>query len=396
MLTTIRRAARQYLFEASDPSEYYQGLLLYLLGVLKFKNLNRLPESPLPKQLAFWGATLAYEFLTHPPAEPDGPSPNLVALLKTQPQIAVDPAAEAKAGQLTPTQAEQKLAVLPLDFTPPLLPLPPSSRMPLSRNPLFVGRRDDLLRLARAIKGGETVAIGQVETAATTGLGGMGKTQLACEFVHRYGQFFGGGVFWLSFADPKAVPAEIAACGGPGALELRPDFGERPLEEQVRLVLAAWQEPIPRLLVFDNCEDPALLAQWRPTSGGCRVLLTSRRADWEPGLGVRALPLDVLSRAESLALLRNHYPDADDAILEAIAAELGDLPLALHLAGSYLARYRRTITPAQYLEQLRDPALLQHPSLRGLGLSPTGHVQNVYRTIALSYDQLDRDDPTDA
>ncbi|MEZ4659844.1 MAG: hypothetical protein R2911_19995 [Caldilineaceae bacterium] len=37
------------------------------------------------------------------------------------------------------------------------------------------------------------------------------------------------------------------------------------------------------LLVFDNCEDPALLAQWRPTSGGCCVLVTSRRGRWPAG-----------------------------------------------------------------------------------------------------------------
>jgi hypothetical protein len=40
----------------------------------------------------------------------------------------------------------------------------------------------------------------------------MGKTQLASEFVHRYGSYFAGGVFWLSFADAEAVPAEIDAC----------------------------------------------------------------------------------------------------------------------------------------------------------------------------------------
>src|SRR5204863_353889 len=140
-------------------------------------------------------------------------------------------------------------------------------------------------------------------------LGGVGKTQLAAEFVQRYGQFFAGGVFWLSFERAAAVPAEVAACGGVGYLDLHSDFGRLPLEDQVRLVEATWREPLPRLLVFDNLEDEALLRAWRPTSGGCRVLATSRRSRWDRTLGVQALPLDVLARAESLALLRQHRPD---------------------------------------------------------------------------------------
>jgi len=295
------------------------------------------------------------------------------------------------------TEATQRLGTLPLDTTPDPGPLPPGSRMRLSPNPLFVGRDDDLRALAGALKAGDTTAIGQVQTAAATGLGGIGKTQLASEFVHRYGQYFAGGVFWLSFADPNAVPAEVVACGGPGRLDLRPDFGTLSLDAQVRLVLSAWQSPMPRLLVFDNCEDEALLAQWRPPSGGCRVLVTSRRATWDVSLDVRALTLGVLSRKESITLLRKHRPDLPegDTNLNAIGEELGDLPLALHLAGSYLARYRRAMSPADYLEQLRNPALLRHRSLQGGGISPTGHAQHVGRTFALSYDRLDLDNATD-
>jgi tetratricopeptide (TPR) repeat protein len=294
--------------------------------------------------------------------------------------------------------AEAQLAALPLEGVPGPGALPRGSRMPLSPNPLFVGRAGDLGALAAVLKGGATVAIGQVRTAATTGLGGIGKTQLASEFVHRYGRFFGGGVFWLSFADPAAIPAEVAGCGGAGGLELRPDFEALPLEGQVRLVLAAWCSPLPRLLVFDNCEDEELLARWRPPSGGCRVLVTSRRGEWEAALGVRALRLDVLPRPESVALLRKHRPDLEAGVAEAIAAELGDLPLALHLAGSFLKRYRYAVRPDDYLEQLRDEGLLRHPSLegRGAGYSPTGHEAHVARTFALSYARLDEADLTDA
>jgi tetratricopeptide (TPR) repeat protein len=289
--------------------------------------------------------------------------------------------------------------ILPVGQLPPPSPLPSGSVMPLSRNPHFVGREQDLLRLAHAFNTGQTAAVSQVGTAAATGLGGMGKTQLASEFVHRYGQFFPGGVFWLSFENPQAVPAEIAYCGGPGAMELRPDFTTRLQEEQVRLVQAAWQESTPRLLVFDNCEDPTLLARWRPTGGGCRVLVTSRRGEWDPILNVEVLPLGVLGRAESVELLRRHVPYAEVDLLDAIAAELGDLPLALHLAGSYLYRYRRAISPAQYLAQLQDPLLLQHPSFLEISsstLSPTEHVQHVGRTFALSFDRLKPADDRDA
>jgi hypothetical protein len=88
-------------------------------------------------------------------------------------------------------QAEARLAAMPLDVVPPPASLPAGSRMPLARNPLFVGRDADLKALARALKAGETAAVGQI--AAATGLGGIGKTQLASEFVHRYGQYFLGG-----------------------------------------------------------------------------------------------------------------------------------------------------------------------------------------------------------
>jgi hypothetical protein len=194
--------------------------------------------------------------------------------------------------------AERQLAALPLETIPDPAPLPTGSRMPLQRNPLFVGWEADLQALAVALKGGKAAAIGR--TAAIVGLGGIGKTQLASEFVHRYGQYFAGGVFWLNFADPAAVATEVAACGGPRALALHPAFHTLPLADQVQLVQAVWQSSLPRLLVFDNCEDQGLIAQWRPTSGGCRVLITSRRTSWEASLGVTTLVLDVLPRVDSL------------------------------------------------------------------------------------------------
>jgi tetratricopeptide (TPR) repeat protein len=289
----------------------------------------------------------------------------------------------------------QKLVELPQEIPEPA-PLPTGSRIVHKPNPRFVGRKADLKALAEALKAGETMAIGQV--AAATGLGGIGKTQLASEFVHRYGQYFSGGVFWLSFAEGTAIPAEVAACGRRDYLNLAPDFDELDLPTQVRLVKSAWRSPEPRLLVFDNCEEETLLAQWQPASGGCRVLVTSRRGHWARDLGGQALPLGLLSLTESVDLLQKHRPALGRAEAEAIAEEVGRLPLALHLAGSFLNRYQHTMTPGAYLKQLRDKSLLDHASLQGRGttFSLTGHDLHVGRTFALSYDRLERADETDA
>jgi len=309
--------------------------------------------------------------------------------------------------------AEALLATLPLNEIPDPAPLPSGSRMPLRPNPFFTGRADELKTLAAALLGLPSPAAGgggggegrPPAIALTTGIGGVGKTQLAAEVAHRYGRFFAGGVFWLSFADPAGVETEIAACGGAGALELYTDAAGLSLAEQVACVQQAWAAPIPRLLIFDNCDDTAsataeqLLAAHLPTAGGCRVLVTSRRGHWLAGLGLTPYPLGTLPRDESITLLRRHRPDLSASADDAIAAELGDLPLALSLAGSYLETYQDEPfgQPAAYLASIQKQ-LLAHRSLQGAGAAPslTKHEQNVRATVALSYDRLDPANPVDA
>jgi hypothetical protein len=291
--------------------------------------------------------------------------------------------------------AEQRLQAMPLDKIPVPAGVPPGSSMPLLRNALFVGRESALRALASALKAGGTAAVGQ--STAVTGLGGIGKSQLASEFVYRYGQYFAGGVFWLSCADPDAIPAEIATSGR--YLGLHVDFANLSLDAQVSLVASVWHSDLPRLLVFDNCEHEAVLETWLPRGGASRVLITSRRQDWRADLGVQAIRVDALSRGESVNLLCKHRRDLapNDPVLDGIAEELGCLPLALHLAGSFLARYRHAPSgqPEAYLEAVRRPDLLEHRSLTIEGGSPTGHEQHVSRTFALSYDQLQPADEID-
>ncbi|GAB4215509.1 MAG: hypothetical protein OHK0022_55450 [Roseiflexaceae bacterium] len=307
----------------------------------------------------------------------------------------------------TPQSASQPAPPMPLDQALALLnslpagpddPIPPQDAfqtspvprwLPLTTNELFVGRDAALRDLAAQLKAGEGVVI-------TTGMGGVGKTQLAVEFAHRYGSYFGGGVFWLDASSPERLEDSIAACG----LVLIRDgaFGKQPRAEQLRLVQACWAEPLPRLLIFDNGEDPALLRQYRPPSGGCRVLVTSRNQRWPAGERLAVYPLEVLGRAQSVALLRALAPRLSDAQANGIAEELGDLPLALHLAGSFLAS-SPSVDPAAFRERVRARSV-GHPALGGDTTAPTYRQQqrasSLEAVFQISLERLDPHDPLDA
>lgn len=54
-IRSVRQVAARH-FYSDDPTEYYQGLLLYLVGALKFGNLDRHSTAPFPKMAALWGA----------------------------------------------------------------------------------------------------------------------------------------------------------------------------------------------------------------------------------------------------------------------------------------------------------------------------------------------------
>ena len=56
--------------------------------------------------------------------------------------------------------------------------------VPFLRNPYFTGREQFLLSLHRTLAAEKTVALSQ--TRAISGLGGIGKTQIAIEYAYRY------------------------------------------------------------------------------------------------------------------------------------------------------------------------------------------------------------------
>jgi hypothetical protein len=138
---------------------------------------------------------------------------------------------------------------------------PAISNLP-PRNPAFTGREPLLARLHQQLtavgagSGGGPVA---VLAGALFGLGGVGKTQLALEYAHRYAADY-DLIWWIPSEDPLAIPAMLA--------RLAARLGLASLGDQEDLAAAALDVLRERdrwLLVFDNAEQPDQLARWQPS-----------------------------------------------------------------------------------------------------------------------------------
>ena len=82
------------------------------------------------------------------------------------------------------------------------------------------------------------------------------------------------------------------------------------------------------------------------------MLITSRERRW--GAIAAPVEVDVLARAESVAILQNQVPGLSAADADRLADALGDLPLAVAQAAGFMAE--TGMAAAEYLDLLRTRA----------------------------------------
>jgi Tetratricopeptide repeat/NB-ARC domain len=182
------------------------------------------------------------------------------------------------------------------------------------------------------------------------GLGGCGKTRLALEAASQ-AQGHGAEVWWVSASDETRLAAGMHAVGrrlGVTDSELRHGEAADLVWRQLAGRQQAW------LLVIDNADDPQVLAGpsgrvgdgtgWlRPLrSPAGMTLVTSRdgrASSWGPWCGLYSVK--ILAAGEAAQVLADYAGSSTElgsaGEAEALARRLGRLPLALKLAGSFLA-----------------------------------------------------------
>ncbi len=259
--------------------------------------------------------------------------------------------------------------------------------VPSKRNPLFTGREETLQTLHDALTDSKTAAL----TQAISGLGGIGKTQTALEYAYRYHKEY-RAIFWVRAASREELLADFTQIA---SIVQVSDPNE---QDQGRIVAAvkSWFQSNPSwLLIVDNADDLNMVKEYLPIHTGGHILLTTRTQ------AVRSLAhkveLTTLPPDESVHFLlrRAGVNDTELAQLdakkrttaEAIAKELGYLPLALDQAGAYIEETGISLPDYLALYQRERKTLLAR---RG-GL--TDDHAPVATTWSLAFDKLAASNP---
>jgi NB-ARC domain len=178
---------------------------------------------------------------------------------------------------------------------------------------------------------------GTLVISAIFGLGGVGKSLLATALAHDQDvqNHFPDGILWTTLGQqPDVLPflsSWIQALG---------DYDYKPITiDEATLHLRTLLYDKKALLVVDDVWNSDHLEPFRVGGIGCRVLVTTREARIPDA---DRYHMDVMTPDQSLGLLLQKAQClkptlAEQQQAEALAKEVGYLPLALELAGAQIA-----------------------------------------------------------
>ncbi len=256
------------------------------------------------------------------------------------------------------------------------------------RNLFFTGREDLLEQLHTALNAEKTAAF--THPHALSGLGGVGKTQIAIEYAYRYAHKY-QTVIWMRADSAEVLTSDFAAIA---TLLNLPEKDEQAQSHRVTAV-KGWFAALTRwLLVFDNVDDLSVVQDFLPVPCAGHILLTTRiRATGRLAHSIEVEPMAeedgayfLLRRCKLLARgsARSDLSEADYTHARTIAQTLGGLPLAIDQAGAYIEETACGLASYHQLYQTQRQALLQW---RG-ELAAADHLESVATTWSLSFERI--------
>ncbi len=216
------------------------------------------------------------------------------------------------------------------------------------RNARFTGRDVILGDLQQQLMDAEHSAA----VCTLVGTAGIGKTQIAAEYAHRFAPDY-DVVWWVNCDQRNTQRDTFSSLASELGLGGVAEVGER-----VRAVRDALRrnEPSGRwLLIFDGWEEPEEAVTYLPQGGTGHVLITSRNQNWRASTDIKGI--SAFRRAESTGYLMRRAPHITVEQADQVAGEFQDLPLQLAQAAAWLGEEGMEVP--EYLRMVRGVGLIR-------------------------------------
>ncbi|MFN2201982.1 MAG: phosphotransferase [Caldilineaceae bacterium] len=352
VLSTIRLLARQYLVDDRDWDEYYQGLVIALVGALKYAELDETART-----LMLLAAATARGLIGQP--------------LRKRSDGESGPSRENRAGEPSAASAAPE---------PPAPPPEPED---------FVGRSDEIGRYAEQIRSSGLAII--------AGMTGVGKTALAAALVRQVAAE--QNTFWYSFGAAGGLDDLIWKLAGFLYWNEQPE-----LWHMLREVQITGGQPPPASVLFDYVmqmlpgrdyllcldnfhvvdQDPLL----KQVGERLRALTKARQlsllivSQTVPGFlaQIAPEPLTGLSYDDTNRLVAARNISIDETVLRALYSYTEGNVLFLDIALNTLAGES---DPESVLEQLQDSAAIETAMFEKLDAKLTDQERDIECAIAV-------------
>lgn len=211
--------------------------------------------------------------------------------------------------------------------------------------------------------------------------GGLGKTQLAVEYAHKYKDSYPSGVLWLTM--DQNLDEQLLTFGKEYNL-VNQNLDIKEQLDGIKYQLKSFENV---LLIYDNTNKQEDIEQdFLPKSTTNKILITTRN----PIHGYTLIELETLNLENSKKLLEiesgKAILDSEIIFVEELCEKLDGLPLALEMAGAYVKHLNLSWEKYLSLYNKQNIELLNKSKLPE---SFTKHENNIANTLIISQQIID-------